>query len=300
MDLNLHRLRIFLQVVERGSFSAAAQRLYMSQPSVSNQVKRLEASMRATLIDRSGARIRATAEGEVLAQYAHRVLLLTEEASTAIEQVQDLRTGWLRIGGTTTVGTYLLPRLAARFRRDFPGVEYALVVGNSEQVEDALLRGEIGLAVLMGRPSAQQLVSEPVLDDRLLLCCTPDHRLAGSGPLRPQDVAEERFLLREPGSSTRSEQLATLDGWGLGGADTVDIWGAETAKQGMWAGLGITLISEQAVASELKYQRLVELPVEPVTRPRSIVVCHRRDRVLSPAESVFVARLLELDGWPIS
>src|SRR5690606_18128051 len=194
---------IFLRVLEHGSFSAAAQKLYMSQPSVSTQVKKLEASMGATLVDRSGARIRPTAEGEALAQYARRLLLLTEEAVAAVEQIQGLRAGRLRVGGTTTVGTYLLPGLTARFREEFPGVEFDLFVGNSGQVEAALLEGEIGLAVVAGGPSAPQLLVEPLLSDGLLLCADPGHRLAGAaGPLDPGELSGERFLLREPGSST--------------------------------------------------------------------------------------------------
>ncbi|GAA1076841.1 LysR family transcriptional regulator [Nocardiopsis composta] len=299
MHLNLHRLEIFLRVLEHGSFSAAAQKLYMSQPSVSTQVKKLEASMGATLVDRSGARIRPTAEGEALAQYARRLLLLTEEAVAAVEQIQGLRAGRLRVGGTTTVGTYLLPGLTARFREEFPGVEFDLFVGNSGQVEAALLEGEIGLAVVAGGPSAPQLLVEPLLSDGLLLCADPGHRLAGAaGPLDPGELSGERFLLREPGSSTRDEQLATLELWGLTGAATADVWGAETAKQAVGAGLGIALLSEHAVARDVATGSLAVLDVRPRRPGRPIMVCHRRDRVLSPAESVFLARLRALRHWP--
>ncbi|GAB3742995.1 LysR family transcriptional regulator [Nocardiopsis nanhaiensis] len=297
-QLNPHRLEVFLKVVEEGSFSAAAQQLYMSQPSVSTQVKKLEASLRATLVDRSGARIRPTAEGEVLAQYARRLLLLSQEAVTAIEQVQGLRAGRLRVGGTTTVGTYLLPALTAGFREDFPEVEFDLFVGNSGQVEDALLKGDIGLAVVAGDPSDGRLVTEPVLSDQLLLCAAPGHPLAGTAHLSPERLSEERFLVREPGSSTREEQWAALESWGLAGAATAEIWGAETAKQAVRAGLGLALMSEHAVAGDVAAGLLSVLDVQPSREGRPITACHRRDRVLSPAESEFLGRLRELPGWP--
>ncbi|GAB3488913.1 LysR family transcriptional regulator [Nocardiopsis coralliicola] len=298
MDLNLHRLEIFLRVIDHGSFSAAAAHLYMSQPSVSTQVKKLEASLRARLVDRSGARIRPTAEGEALAAYARRLLLLADEAVAAVEQIQGLRAGRLRIGGTTTVGTYLLPGLTAAFRTDFPEVDFDLFVGNSGQVEAALVAGEIGLAVVAGGPAAPQLVQEPLLSDRLLLCCAPGHPLAGAADIGPESVRGERFLLREPGSSTRTEQVAALEEWGLEGAATAEIWGAETAKQAVAAGLGIALLSEHAVERDVRAGVLAVIGVRPPREGRPIVVCRRRDRVLSPAESVFLTRLRALRTWP--
>src|SRR5919197_472758 len=134
MQLNLHRLWIFMQVVECGGFSAAAQKLYMSQPSVSNQVRQLEQSLQTTLIDRSGARVRPTAEGEVLMEYAKRVFLLAEEAVGAIRQVGELTTGELVAGDTPAVVTYPPPPLLARFREAHPGINCGIFVGNAGKV----------------------------------------------------------------------------------------------------------------------------------------------------------------------
>ena len=290
MQLNLHRLWIFLQVVECGGFSAAAQKLYMSQPSVSNQVRQLERSLHVTLIDRSGARTRPTAEGEVLVDYARRVFELADEAVRAVEKVSGLQTGRLVVGGTSTVGTYLLPELLAGFRRDHPGVECDIFTGSCEQVLKQLLDGVIGVAVLPGEHAAPQLVTVPVLSDRLLLVAAPDHGLAGT-TVTPADLAGERFLLREPGSSTRDEAEQALQKWGLEPVEWSEMWGPETLKQSVAAGLGIALISEHAVRHEVRDGRLGVVEVDPALPARPIVVAHRRDRRLSPAESAFVEHL---------
>src|SRR6266508_597090 len=273
VQLNLHRLWIFMQVVECGGFSAAAQKLYMSQPSVSNQVRQLERSLHATLIDRSGARIRPTAEGDVLMEYARRVFLLADEAVSAIQQVSGLKTGRLVVGGTTTVGTYLLPQLLAGFRREHPGVECDIYVGNAVQVMKHLVDGEIGLAVFAGKPTATQLVMVPILSERLVLVTAPDHPLAGK-TVAPAELAEERFLLRERGSSTRDEAEEALDQWDLVTVQRSEMWGPETLKQSVSAGLGVALISEHAVQHEL------------------------RDGLLSPAERTFVEQLTKVKNWP--
>ena len=298
-QLNLHRLSIFMTVVETGGFSAAAQKLYMSQPSVSNHVRNLEQSLQTTLIDRSGPRIRPTAEGEVLVEYARRVFLLTEEAVAAIREVSGLQTGRLEVGGTTTVGTYLLPRLLARFRDRHRAIECDIVVGNNGQIVKRLLDGELGLAIVAGQPGAPQLKTETVLDERLLLVAAPDHPLTQhTDPLTPRQLAGERFLLREPGSQTRDLQEAALIGWDLDDMAKADMWGPETIKQSVAAGLGISLISEHAIDAEVRERRLVVLDVQPPLRSRPVVAAYRRDRLLSPAERAFLGLVRGLRTWP--
>ncbi|GAA3470301.1 LysR family transcriptional regulator [Nonomuraea roseola] len=296
MQLNLHRLWIFMTVVECGGFSAAAQKLYLSQPSVSHQVRQLEQALRATLIDRSGARIRLTPEGEVMLEYAKRVFLLADEAVAAIRQVSGLQTGKLVAGGTTTVGTYLLPPLLAAFRERHPGIEIGIHVGNGQQVERGLVDGEIGVAVLAGQPSAPQLVSEPILQDRLVVITQPGHSLSSRDTAEPSELAGELFLLREPGSSTRELQEQAMETWGLD--RSTEIWGPETIKQAVAAGLGVSLVSEHCVEQELADGRLAAVEVTPAPKPRPIVLAHRRDRLLGPAEQAFIAMLRTVRTWP--
>lgn len=299
--LNFHRLWIFLQVIDRGGFSAAAAKLYLSQPSVSNQVRQLETSLGATLVDRSGGSATPTAEGEVLAEYARRLFLLADEAITAVRQVQGLGRGKLHIGGTSTVGTYLLPALLARFHQDHPDIDCGLFVGNADQVTERLLEGGIALAVLAGEPASASLRHEPILTDRPVLLARPDHRLAGS-EVTPADLAGEHFVQREKGSSTRRLQDAAITAWDLSGIATVEMWGTETVKQAVQSGLGITLLSEHTVVREIAEGRLTALAVDPPPVVRTIVAAHRKDRPLAPAEQAFLVILRELrrspSPWP--
>jgi DNA-binding transcriptional LysR family regulator len=297
VQLNLHRLWIFVRVIDCGGFSAAAESLYMSQPSVSNQIRQLEASAGVTLIDRSGAKVRPTAEGEVLLDYARRVFLLADEAAAAIEQVAGLTAGRLAVGGTTTVGTYLLPQLIATFRRAHPAIACDIVVGNAVQVTKQLVDGDIGLAVLAGRPRAAHLVTDVILEEKLVLVAPSDHDLVGRA-VSAGDLRGQTFLLRERGSLTREQQEATLDRWDLSDSGHAEMWGPETLKQAVAAGLGITVISEHAVAQELTTGALAALDITVPLESRPIVVAHRRDRLLSPAERAFRDLLHDTAGWP--
>lgn len=297
VQLNLHRLWIFLQVVENGGFSAAAQKLYMSQPSVSNQVRQLESSLKATLVDRSGSRIRPTAEGEVLVDYARRIFRLADEAASAIAAVQGVQSGRLVVGGTTTVGTYLLPPMLARFRQQFPEVVCDLYVGNGSQLERWLLDGEIGLGVLAGIPTAPQLVSVEVLTDDVVLIVAPGHELAGSSRVGPDRLMGQRFLLRERGSSTRELQEKVLADWQLDDVSTAEMGTPETLKQAVRADLGVAVVSKHTVAEELADGRLAEVIVDPAPHGRPVVVAHRKDRLLSPAERAFVSLIRTQPTW---
>ncbi|MFJ8912984.1 LysR substrate-binding domain-containing protein [Amycolatopsis sp. NPDC102389] len=295
--LNFHRLWIFLQVIEYGGFSAAAAKLYMSQPSVSNQVRQLESSLGAALVDRSGAYATPTAEGEALAEYARRLFLLADEAVTAVRQVQGLGRGRLHIGGSSTVGTYLLPQLLATFQRDHVEIDCGLFVGNAGQVADKLIEGEIGLAVFAGEPDTTAIRHEPILTDQPVIIVPPDHRLAGR-TVPPGDLAKERFIMREKGSSTRRMQANALTAWRLDEVTLVEMWGTETVKQAVRAGMGISLTSEHTVVQEIADGRLAVVPVDPAPPARVIVAGHRRDRLLAPAEQAFLTVLRDLGQWP--
>ncbi|WP_031465391.1 LysR family transcriptional regulator [Sciscionella sediminilitoris] len=282
MELNTHRLSIFLRVLEHGGFSAAAEKLYMSQPSVSNQVRALETTLRTQLVDRSGARIRPTEEGRVLADYARRILLLMDEAVTAVERVRGLQQGSLAIGGTTTIGTYLLPGLVARFHAVAPDIACDIRVGNEHQVVKWLLDGEIGLGVFAGEPAAEQLSTRRIGTDEMVLIGAPGDT---------QSLAEQRFLLRERGSSTRERQEAAMRALGIDPASASELWGSETLKRGVRAGLGVAVVSAHTVADELREGTLCTIPADPPLPARPVTMARRTDRLLSPAERAFTELL---------
>jgi len=299
MELNTHRLWIFLQVVDCGGFSAAANKLFMSQPSVSHHVRQLETTVDAVLIDRSGGRATPTAEGEVLAEYARRLLLLGDEAITAVRQVQGLSRGHLRLGGTTTVGTYLLPHLLGGFQNVYPDIECNLYVGNVEQLTARLVTGEVGLGVFVGEPSSTQLKIEQILLDLAVVVVAPDHPLADK-QVAAKELFEQQFILREQGSGTRALQSEVLADWQLHDIASMEMWGTETVKQAVRAGLGISLLSEHTVRQELRDGSLCAVVVDPPPAGRPVVAAYRRERVLAPAEHAFLEDLRNLNTWPAS
>ncbi|WGW11635.1 LysR family transcriptional regulator [Saxibacter everestensis] len=297
MELSIHRLGIFLEVIRSGSISAAAKKLYMSQPSVSNQVRGLESSLNANLLNRSSSGATPTAAGEIVAGHAREIFELLDRIEEEVGTEQGLKTGRLAVAGTTTIGTYLLPRAFAIFSATAPGIRPELRVGNEETVVSWLLKGEVGLGIFAGEPDAEHLVSTPVFDDSLILVAAPASPLADRR-LTPPDLLRERFLMREIGSATRHLQEDALARWNLDHVECWTMWGPDTLKESVRAGLGLALMSEHAAQLELSNGLLAKLEITPGPPSRPVSLVRKADRVLSPAESAFAELIKSFGSWP--
>jgi len=297
MHLSTQNLHVFLTVVETGSISAAARALYMSQPSVSANVRSLETSLAARLLDRSPAGTSPTAAGRVLADHARKVLKILEDVDTEVARAQGLEDQKLSIAGTSTLGSYLLPRVLSRFLDEHRQVRTELRVANAERVIEWIVNREVSIAICAGAVQHEQLESTVIFDEALVLAAHRAHPLAGRS-LVPDDLQGQRFLQREIGSSTRVDQDAVLESWGLGNAPQWTIWSAEAARESVRAGLGLALISEHVIGQDLRNGELVRLKIDPPPRRRPVTLVHRGETPLSSIEQAFVQLLSSIKSWP--
>lgn len=297
LDLNVLTLRIFLSVVETGSLSKTARSLYISQPSVSAHIRNLERSFDVTLFERGPRGAETTEAGRL---FAHRARELMQTLSGINDEMAAVKGGMdrrLSVAGTTTLGSHLLPRVIGNFLGRFDCAQTELLVGNSEQVLQWILEGQTGLGLTFGRVDADEIEVTGLLSERLLVVASPDHPLAGS-EVEPSSLADQRFLVREHGSSTREGQERALAIWGLSDVPRCTIWTAEAAKEGVWAGLGITLISEHVVGRELRDGSLAQVHVSPEPDSRQVYLLSAKEFAHSRLELDFQRHLRELDGWP--
>ncbi|MET4619003.1 molybdate transport repressor ModE-like protein [Arthrobacter sp. 2762] len=297
MNLSIQSLRIFLAVVETGSFSAAARRLYMSQPSVSAQVRSLETSLAAHLLDRGPGGATLTPAGQVLADHARAIFAVMDKVDADVAAAQGLQDRKLAVAGTTTLGSYLLPRALSRFLAENQGLRTELRVGNTEAVADWLINREISLAICAGEIDFEQLEATVIFEDALVLVAGRASPLAGRD-LKPSDLEGQRFLLREIGSSTRFDQDQALREWELTDAEQWTIWSSEAARECVRAGLGLALVSEHVVAPDLRSGDLVRLKISPGPRKRAVSLVRMAGQILTPMEESFVEMLQKMHAWP--
>ena len=275
--MTLRSLEVFLAVVETGSMRAAAEQLYISQPSVSGVVADLEEEFGVRLFERMGKRLFITQEGEQLAGYAQRMLSLNGEIFRQMRTSSSRMP--LRIGASVTVGSSVMPRLVQRMEGTPPYV----FVGTTGVVEQKLLRNELDVAVVEGRVKSEDLLVTPVIRDRLALICTADHPLTTRSSVRLSDLAGERLILREPESGTR--QVLDLEFQRLGIPMHVawECTNSQAILNAVRCGLGVALLSPRLLRSG---DGLVAVPMDddPSKRWFSLVV-HKDKYIRGPLQA---------------
>jgi LysR family transcriptional regulator, low CO2-responsive transcriptional regulator len=250
------QLRTFLAVARTGSVRAAAAELVVTEPAVSASVAALGRELGVELLARDGRGVRLTEAGRTMAAYAAELIGLAEQARAEVAGHR-----MLRVAGVTTAGEFVLPALVKSFRERHPAVDVSLEVGNRAEIIEALRSREIDIAVGGRPPDGAGIAGTPFRDYRLVVVGSP-------GP-RARDLDGETWLLRERGSGTReaAEQFLASTGIAPGARMTVGSNGA--IKQAASAGLGVTLLADDAVRAELASGALVELEAPPAQLTRS-------------------------------
>jgi len=294
--VTLRQLRTFKTVADLSSFSLAAQRLHLSQPSISYQVKELEQTLGVPLLDRLGKRIQLTEAGALLYGYARRMLDVLDEAAVAVEEMRGIQRGTLRVGASTTVGIYLLPAALGAFKKLHPGLVISLEIGTRARVQEQVLRNELDLAVVGPALKDPELAIIPFLSDELVVVAPAGHPLVGKHGLNLKDLTASPFVMREAASGSRwsLEKAARKAGAKLTVAMELGSNGA--IKHAVEHGLGLAVLSRYACALELASGRLVELDVRGFPIRRDWHIVHLKRRKLPSSVIAFIAFLKDT-GW---
>ena len=259
------RLRVFRIVAEELSFTRAAERLFLTQPAVTMQIKNLEEDIGLRLFDRTGQKIALTVAGRTLLAYACTIAELCAEAEQKLAALKGETRGQLALGASTTIAQYLLPRLAGDFLAAFPAIQLSILSGNTAEVVGALLEGRIGLGLIEGPPGRSDVRCTTFVEDEILLVVPPSHEWAAVGSVDSAALKEARIILRERGSGTRQVvedalRKARLDVKKLHIA--LDLDSTESIKSAIAAGIGIGFVSRWALGKEVALGLLRTVPVK--------------------------------------
>ncbi|WP_317125699.1 LysR family transcriptional regulator [Sinomicrobium pectinilyticum] len=208
-DFNLYfyimldfRLKVFHAVAKRLNFTRAAGELYISQPAVTKHIKALEREYGIQLFDRNGTRIQLTYAGELLLRSTEQIFEIYRKLETDLHALSGKHAGKLRIGASTTIANYILPRVLPGFRSAYPDVDIELLTGNTEQVEKFLRNKEADLGITEGFSKLPVLKYIPFIKDEIVLAGSAGHPVTGKGTIDLEELKELPLLLREPGSGT--------------------------------------------------------------------------------------------------
>jgi DNA-binding transcriptional LysR family regulator len=293
MLVSLHQLNVFRAVARHQSFSRAGEDLGISQPAVSSHVRELERLYGVELFEQVGRRVRLTEAGELLEEYADRLLALVEASRRALDELKGLERGRLAVGASTIPGTYFLPQAVGHFKERHPSVELTLRIGDTRQALAMLRRGEAELAVVGELQEEEGFCRRAYRFDELVLVVPPRHRWAREGLRDVAELTGETFILREQGSSTRENAEALLRRVGVVPRIAMEWESTEAIKKAVEAGLGITILSSHAVALELAHGLLAVVQHPALACRRQFYIVSHQDRRLSPAAQAFAALLVE-------
>ena len=287
----VRQLRVFDAVARHLSFSRAAEELHLSQPAVSMQVKALEAQAGLPLLEQVGKKIFLTEAGRVVHARANTVIRELAEADESLAALQGLTEGRLPIAVVSTA-KYFAPPLLARFLQAHPAVQLELAIDNREAVIAKLGANEVDLAI-MGRPPAElDTASQAFAPHPHVVIAPACHPLARRRHIRLEDLVKERFVVREPGSGTRTLLEKHFADRGLTVPVAMQMASNETIKQAVIAGLGLSFLSRHTLGLELAAGRLVALDVVGMPLLREWYVVHLAPKRLSPVASACRAFIL--------
>lgn len=258
MAVTVTQLVAFLTVVRRGSVTAAAEELVVTQPSVSAAISALEREVGTALMARNGRHLAPTAAGEAYAAYAGDVLGLLARGARTAREIGGQERRMLRLGAVTTAAEHLVAPLLRTFREAYPDLQVTLEVGNRAAVFGLLVSHRVDVAITGRLPEELPILGHRFAANDFVLVTAPDDPLAHARSVAEQDLGQRRWLMREPGSGTRTLCEEYLGGHQLH-PETLTLGSNGAIKQAVALGLGVALQSEWAVALELELGRLAAI-----------------------------------------
>lgn len=293
--MDLPQLRTLVKVVETGSFTRAAEQCSLTQPAVSHQIKNLERELGQALLHREGKRVRPTYGGEVLVEYAKRILSLVDEATNGLAEIAGGETGRVTVAAIGTTTVYVLPEILYHFHTVHPGIQIVLRTWGAEEIETLVETGEADLGIVGSHISTAGFTTIPLLNDILIAVVHPEHPFARSGQASLADLAREPLILFGGWKNWTEYVMSTFKDIRVVPRADMQVDSIEAVKRMVALGLGYTMIPAIAAEEELETGRLVALtlgdarPVE-----RQIVMIYKKGRRLPAATRLFMNVVQEI------
>lgn len=289
--MNYEKLVTFITVAEKKSFSEAAKILYLSQPTITNQIKSLEEYLNTTLFERTTKQVQLTQAANVLYRYAKEIIKLSKIAEKEILKMSEQVYGDLEIACSLTIGENILPQILKGFREEYPLVQISVDIINTTHILEKIKDHVLDIGLIEAPVEDQELYVEPFLEDELIFVAAPSYFEEEKTNITLPELKELPLVLRENGSGTRSVMNQHLLSKGLNPIDlnvVLELGSTEAVKSAVESGLGVSVLSKSAIKKELQLGLLKTYPICDVSFSRYFYIVYHRDTVLKPAADVFL------------
>jgi DNA-binding transcriptional LysR family regulator len=292
--INFNQLRIFYQTAKYQNCTVAAEKLFITQPAVSAQVKAFEDFCNFKLFKKIGRKIYLTDEGKSLYEYTRKVFEYEKEIEDAIEDMRELKRGVLRLGTTKTYVRSYMPLFISMFRQSYPNIKIYLNEGNSLEMAHSLLDNQSELVIVAKIEETPQICFVPFCQEEIVVLLSPDHNLAKRDSITMAELAQEPIIMKECGSGTRKALDDAFVCKGLVPNILMETNNTEFIKQVVRRGDYISFLVRVAVSAELKEGKLVTIPIEDCQILASVSIAYLRNQHLSRPAQAFLEFLEEL------
>ncbi len=299
--MDIRQIRLFCRIVDRRSFSLAAEENHITQPAASQQIRSLERELKTTLLDRSRRTVTPTDSGHVLYRYGREILDLHERACTEILDLGELVAGHVMVCASTGPGEHVLPAMLTRFKERCPGVSVYLHVDDTQAVIERVVDREFEIGAVGAPTLRPDVVVEPLAHDQVLLVCNPAHPWARRESVTLAELAAEPQVVQQQGAGIRAVVDERMSAVGVPPGSmniTMEMGLMESAKQACIAGGGVTFLSRWAIDLELSHGVLVPVAIEDFEIHRDFHFVHSKNRVLSRAAEALLSFFREEYGSP--
>jgi DNA-binding transcriptional LysR family regulator len=292
IQATLHQLKVFEATARHGSFTKAAEELYITQPTVSSQVKQLTKAIGLPLFEQIGKRLYLTEAGTELLHTCQDIFSRLDNFEMKVADLKGTKQGTLRIGAITTT-KYFVPRLLGAFCDQYPGIDIALQVTNHKQLHERMINNADDLYIFSQAADDVDLQIEPFLDNPLVVVARRDHPLANISNIPITALDGEAFVMRESGSGTRQAIQKLFDQNNISVKVRLELGSNEAIKQAIAGGLGISVLSKHTLVSKGSQGELIILDVQHFPIERWWYVGYLAGKQLSVIAKTFLEFLLE-------
>jgi len=297
IDFDFRQLEIFCKVVDLKSFSKAAKAVFLAQASVSERIASLESMVGVKLLDRLGRQVVPTRAGNLLYKHAKELLEMKRTARLEMENFLGIKKGEVHIGASTIPGEYILPKSIGLFNEKYPSISVMLTIADTDEIERRILQGDFDLGIVGSKGLHENLTYHALWNDELVLAVPRHHRWARKKQIDIKELSEEPFILREVGSGTLriiEEYLGPSAPKIVDSLQVVARFGSSTAvKEGIKAGLGVSILSSRALETELETGSLNVLKIKGFSLLRKFYLIMDKRRTVSPICRVMLDFLID-------
>lgn len=292
MDIDMKELEAFVAVVDRASFSRAAESLYLTQPTVSTHVAVLEQKLGVKLVVRASKEVYPTNAGDLFYNYAKEILRMRASAVQAVKALSHEMKGTILAAASTIPGQYYLPKLIQGFRTLYPDINFQLQILDSTEVAEQVAGRKVELGFTGTVVNYPKCVYQPLAEDRLVIVTpnTPKYQAYQPRGFPIRQIIQEPFISREEGSGTRLETESFLKEMGIDPKSiriVVEVRSTETIKQMVSEGLGIAVLSKSACSDYCQFKKLLAFNFDSIKLRRKLYLVRHKNSILSPIAQAF-------------